>query len=64
MSLQLDTIKDSQFTKLIPEFQKENTWNFSTKNNKIYFENESYDYLYYAIKVPNYTHNQYGWVIE
>ena len=64
MSLKLNTIKDWEFTKLIPEFQEKNTWNFSTKNNKVHFGNQSYDYLYYAIKVPEYTHNQNGWIIE
>ncbi len=64
MSLKLDTIKDWEFTKLIPEFQEKNTWNFSTKDNKVHFEDQSYDYLYYAIKVPNYIHNQNGWIIE
>jgi len=64
MSLKLDTIKDSEFTKLIPDFQEKNTWNFSTKNNKVFFWNTSYDYLYYAIKVPNYTHNEDGWIIQ
>lgn len=64
MSVNLQTIENSQFTKLIPDFQETNTWNFSTKNDKVYFWNTSYDYLYYAIKVPNYSHNKNGWIIQ
>ena len=64
MSLNIETPKYSEFTKLIPEFQEKNTWNFRANNNSVHFWNDSYDYLYYAVKVPNYSHNQYGWIIE
>ncbi len=64
MSLKVETNKEAQFTKLIPEFQKENTWEFMANNNKVHFKKDSYDYLYYAVKVPNYTTNEHGWIVE
>jgi hypothetical protein len=37
MSLNIETPKYSEFTKLIPGFQEKNTWNFRANNNSVHF---------------------------
>ena len=64
-SLTLPAQKWDYFTKLIPDFSYENTWEFqSTDNGSVEIESESYDYLYYAIKTQDYRHNTDWWIVE
>ncbi len=62
--LTLKTDSKNYFTKLIPEFTGKNSWEFSSKNSKIEVKWKNYDYLYYAIKVKNYSHNKNGWIVS
>jgi hypothetical protein len=57
----------SYFTKIIPNFDAKNTWNYTTNPNKwniIWTDKNTYDYLYYSIKVPNYEFNTNGWQVK
>ena len=56
-----------KFTKIIPDFSYENTWNFQAdETSHIQMRNDdtkNYSYLYYSVKVSNYTYNQDGWQV-
>jgi hypothetical protein len=56
-NLKIQYNNSSYFTKLIPHFNAENSWDFYSNNGKVIVDNETYDYLYYAIKVTNFKHN-------
>ncbi len=63
-SLSITLPQGGIFTKLIPNFSHENTWNFKTDNqSQIVSGNQNLDYLYYSVKVPNYTFNRDGWQV-
>ena len=54
------------FTKILPGFSRDTTWDFSAdRYSSVQVQNEksSNDYLYYSAKVPNYIYNQNGWQI-
>ena len=48
-TLTLNLKKNDYFTKLIPNFNEKNTWNFESNTGKIKVENQKYDYLYYSL---------------
>ena len=54
------------FTKILPGFSRDTTWDFSAdRYSSVQVQNEasSHEYLYYSAKVPNYAYNQNGWQI-
>ena len=62
-SLNLTYNEWAYFTKLIPEFNINSWWNYKANNWKVEVNNDKFDYLYYAIKVPNYKHNKNWWIV-
>lgn len=63
-SLTLNLKKKDYFTKLIPELDKNNTWDFDSQSGKIIVENKKYDYLYYSLVTVWYEHNTDGWIVK
>lgn len=63
-SLRLNLKKWDEFTKLIPELDENNSWNFKINNSKIEVNNKLYDYLYYSIITTNYKHNTDWWIVK
>ena len=63
-SLTLDLKEKDYLTKLIPELDKNNTWNFNSQSGKIIVENKKYDYLYYSLVTVWYEHNKNWWIIK
>jgi len=37
------------FTKIIPEFSSNNSWDFLADNGKIQVKDKKFDYLYYSL---------------
>ena len=63
-TLSVDLPSGGYFSKLIPHFTSRNTWKFDMSSSGIIdVGNQSYDYLYYSAKVPNYTWNTDGWQV-
>lgn len=62
--LKLDLKKWDYFTKLIPNLDKNSSWNFKSSNWKIIVDNKSYDYLYYSLITIWYKSNQDWWIVS
>lgn len=62
--LTLNLKKWDYFTKLIPDLDNNNSWNFLSNNWKIVVEDKEYDYLYYSLVSLGYNHNNDWWVVK
>ncbi len=62
-TLSIDYENGSYFTKVIPDFTSKDSWKFTWNNWDVEVKGESYDYLYYAIMVKWYEHNENGWIV-
>lgn len=62
--LNLNLKKWDYFTKLIPELDKNNWWDFSSKNWNIKVKDKNYDYLYYSLVTLWYKHNKDWWIVS
>lgn len=63
-SLTIDLPQGGEFTKLIPHFSHGNTWDFVADiRSQIASEKQNLDYLYYSVRVPNYTFNRDWWQV-
>lgn len=63
-SLTLNTKKWDYFTKIIPDFTSNNTWEFISNNSKIEVDWKKYDYLYYSLLTTWYKHNNDWWIVK
>lgn len=64
-SLTITLPTQSAFTKLIPNFSRGTTWNFSTdKDSQITVNAQTYPYLYYSTWRSNYQPNRYGRTVK
>lgn len=63
-TLSLNLKKWDYFTKLIPNLDENNSWNFLALNWNIYVNNKDYDYLYYSLVTLWYKHNRNGWIVS
>lgn len=53
------------FTKLIPQFNDvNNTWKFSTNSSWVTLDNINYPYLYYSVKIKDYSFNKNWWIVK
>ncbi len=60
----IDAVKWSKFVHLEPNFNINNWRIYKSKNWKVIVNNQDYDYLYYAIMVPNYVFNTWWWFVN
>lgn len=62
--LTVDLPKGGMYTKLIPEFGWDTTWEFqSNPTGNISVDHAHYPYLYYSARVPDYQFLQHGWQV-
>ncbi len=65
-SLTVQFPRGGDFTRVIPNFTDGNHWDFwADSYGNISVKNVAtlFPYLYYSVKVPDYTYNQYGWQV-
>lgn len=63
-TLTLNLKEKDYFTKLIPQLDKNSSWNFEIKDSKIKVDNKKYDYLYYSLATVWYNHNMNWWIVK
>lgn len=63
-TLTLNLKKWDYFTNLIPNLNKDSSWNFSSDNSMIIVDNKEYDYLYYSLVTTWYEHNKDWWIVS
>ena len=63
-SLTLNLKQKDFFTKIIPEFSSNNSWDFLADNGKIQVKDKKFDYLYYSLVNFWYEHNANWWIVK
>ncbi len=63
-SVKITLPESSKFTKVIPDFSRQTSWDFKTDGeSNIFVNGEIYPYLYYSTLWKNYENNRYGWTV-